>query len=199
MSVAGIARSDIEFVPVVADHPSVPFGDVARREVEALLGGHSDVALLFGAKGLELARSANLKEVHRFTADEIRGQPRLCGLVELRALTVDHVLLEGREDIVTRILANLIEAGQWARRFPREALNQVAIEGKVELADAETAYGDALAEGAALGLEPEKLAMLENLSDWLKGRHLQPAAHRIEPWAEPGVLQIAKKNLRVVA
>lgn len=198
LSVAGIARSDIEFVPVVADHPSVPFGDVARREVEALLGGHSDVALLFGAKGLEVARSANLREVHRFTADEIRKDVRLSGLVELRAVTVDHVLLEGREDIVTRILANLIEAGQWARRFPREALNQAAIEGKVEPEDAETAYGDWLAEGAGLGFEPKRLAALASLSEWLKNHHLLPEPHQIDSWARPGALLAAKENLRAL-
>ncbi|HTM80706.1 ABC transporter substrate-binding protein [Asticcacaulis sp.] len=199
LSVAGIPKSDIEFVPVVADHPSVPFGDVARREVDALLGGQSDVAILFGAKGLELARSAHLKEVHRFKAEEIRTDARLAGLVELRAVTVDHVLLEGREDIVTRIMGNLTEAGRWARAFPKEALKQAAIEGKVEVEDAETAYGDLLPDGARIGFEPERLTALESLSGWLKSRHLLPESHQIGQWAEPGVLLVAKENLRVVA
>jgi ABC-type nitrate/sulfonate/bicarbonate transport system substrate-binding protein len=199
LAVAGIAKSDIEFVPVVADHPSVPFGDVARREVEALLGGQSDVAILFGAKGLELARSANLKEIHRFTAEDIHNDPRLSGLVELRAVTVDRVLLEGRADIVTRILTNLIEAGQWAQAFPKEALKQAAIEGKVETSDAERAYGDRLIEGAVIGLEAEQLVTLESLSGWLKHRHLLPEAHRIDQWAEQDVFQAAKENLRAVA
>lgn len=199
LSVAGISRSDIEFVPVVADHPSVPFGDVARREVEALLSGQTDVALLFGAKGLELARSAHLKEVHRFTAEDIRKDIRLSGLVELRAVTVDHVLLDGRADIVTRILGNLLEAGEWARAFPKEALKQAAIEGKVEAEDAATAYGDWLTEGARIGLEPEPLAALEGLETWLKGRQLLPETHAITDWAEPAILDKAQANLRVTA
>ena len=199
LDVAGINKSDIEFVPVVADHPSVPFGDVARREVEALLGGQNDVALLYGAKGLELARSAHLKEIHRFTAEEIRDSPRLAGLVELRAVTVDHVLLEGRADIVTRILGNLIEAADWAETFPKEAIKQAAIEGKVETDDAATAYGDLLADGAKLGLEPERLAALENLQDWLKHRHLLPENHEIATWIDPTVLQAAKQHLSVEA
>jgi ABC-type nitrate/sulfonate/bicarbonate transport system substrate-binding protein len=199
LDVAGINKSDIEFVPVVADHPSVPFGDVARREVEALLGGQSDVAILFGAKGLELARSAHLQEIHRFTAQDIRHNPRLAGLVELRAVTVDHVLLEGRGDIVTRLLGNLIEAANWASAFPKEALKQAAIEGKVELDDAATAYGDLLAEDAALGWESERLAALEALQNWLKHRHLLPEAHQIAAWADPSVLQAAQQNLSIVA
>jgi ABC-type nitrate/sulfonate/bicarbonate transport system substrate-binding protein len=199
LDVAGIARADIEFVPVVADHPSVPFGDVARREVEALLGGQSDVALLFGAKGLELARSAHLKDVHRFTAEDIRNDPRLSGLVELRAVTVDHVLLEGREDIVTRILTNLLEAGDWAAAFPKEALKQAAIEGKVEPEDAAVAYGDRLPEGARIGLEADRLTALEGLRAWLKNRHLLPQPHHINAWAAPSVLQAARAHLRVVA
>ncbi len=199
LDVAGIARSDIEFVPVVADHPSVPFGDVARREVEALLGGQSDVSILFGAKGLELARSANLKEVHRFTAEDIRNEPRLAGLVELRAVTVDRVLLEGRADIVTRILSNLMQAGEWAQAFPKEALKQAAIEGKVEIADAETAYGGRLPESARLDLEPERLSALEALQDWLKKRHLLPEGHQIDQWLELGPLRSARQNLSAYA
>jgi ABC-type nitrate/sulfonate/bicarbonate transport system substrate-binding protein len=199
LDVAGINKSDIEFVPVVADHPSVPFGDVARREVEALLGGHSDVALLYGAKGLELARSAHLKEVHRFTAEDIYANPRLAGLVELRAVTVDNVLLEGRADIVTRILGNLIEAANWAESFPKEAIKQAAIEGKVETDDAATAYGDLLGASAKLGLEPERLTALEALQDWLKNRHLLPTDHEIGPWTDPTVLQAALQHLSVEA
>ncbi|CAL4866312.1 hypothetical protein MMA231_00552 [Asticcacaulis sp. MM231] len=199
LDVAGITKSDIEFAPVVADHPSVPFGDVARREVEALLGGQSDVAILFGAKGLELARSAHLKEVHRFTAEEIRSHPRLAGLVELRAVTVDHVLLEGRADIVTRLLGNLIEAAHWAEAFPKEAIKQAAIEGKVESDDAATAYGDLLGASAKLGLEPERLAAMEDLQNWLKHRHLLPEHHQIAAWTDPSVLQAAKQNLNVEA
>lgn len=199
LDVAGINKSDIEFVPVVADHPSVPFGDVARREVEALLGGQSDVAILYGAKGLELARSAHLKEVHRFTAEDIYANPRLAGLVELRAVTVDHVLLEGRADIVTRLLGNLIEVADWAATFPKEAIKQAAIEGKVENDDAATAYGEFLADGAKLGLEPERLVALEGLQGWLKHRHLLPADHEIGTWTDPTVLQAAKQTLSVEA
>ena len=58
LAFAGVASQDIEFAPVVADHPSVPFGDVARREVEALLSGQTNLA------GIEVAKtisSAGLK------------------------------------------------------------------------------------------------------------------------------------------
>ena len=196
---AGVSQHDVEFAPVVADHPSVPFGDIARREVEALLGGHTDVAILFGAKGLELARSAHLQELHRFEAEDIRQQPSLSGLVELRAVTVDHPLLEGDPEVVTRILSQLIAAGGWAERFPREALRQIAIEGRVEEADAGDAYGSLVAEGARLGLEAERLSAIQDLQVWLKSRHLVPDDHHIADWSRPDIFTAAQKRLKAVA
>lgn len=199
LSVAGVPAKDIEFVPLVADHPSVPFGDIARREIEALLGGQSDVALLYGAKGLELARIHNLNAVHVFTAEDIKTDARLTGLVELRALTVDSDLLEGREDIVTRITAVLLEAAGWALDFPKEALKQVAIEGKVEVSDAISAYGSLLAEGSRLGLEADDLLALSALQTWLKARHLIPDSHQIDPWLRQGVLLAARQRQKFYA
>ena len=194
LSLAGIPQRDIEWAPVIADHPSVPFGDIARREVEALLSGQTDVALLYGAKGLEVARNAHLKIVHRFQATDIRDDPRLTGLVELRAVTVDSTLLDARDDLVARILKNLLDASAWADAFPKEALRQVALEGKVESADAQAAYAGLIADGARLSLSPADLAALDNLHTWLKARHLVPAAHTVESWLRPEVLQKATQK-----
>ncbi len=196
LAVGAVALRDIEFAPVVADHPSVPFGDIARREVEAVLGGHADVAILFGAKGLELARSAHLHEVHRFEPEDIRDSPQLAGLVELRALTVDQPFLDANEDVVTRIVARLIEAASWAEAFPKEALRQVSVEGKVEEADALTAYGSLIVEGARLGIEGDRLAQLGDLQSWLKTRHLLPQDHHIGSWLRADILDAAQRHSR---
>ncbi len=195
----GIATKDIEFATVAADHPSVPFGDVARREVEALLGGHTDVALLFGAKGLELARAAGLHEVRRFEAEDIRADSRLDGLVELRALTVDQPFLEADPDTVARIVGTLLQARGWAQAFPREALRHIAAEGQVEAADAEAAYGALIPDGLALGLEPHRLSQIDALHNWLKQKHLIPDVHGIDAWARQDVLEAAETHLKVVA
>lgn len=198
LKVSGISLHDIEFAPVVADHPSVPFGDIARREVEALLSGHADVAILFGAKGLELARSAHLHEVHRFTADDIRSQPRLAGLVELRAVTADEPFIEANPEVVARILNILLQAAPWAESFPKEALRHVAIEGKVEETDAAAAYGDHLADGATLGLEPDRLDRLAELQAWLKVRHLVPDDHDIGIWLRADILDDARQRSKAL-
>ncbi len=195
----GIATRDIEFAVVAADHPSVPFGDVARREVEALLSGHTDAALLFGAKGLELARTAGLTEVRRFEAEEIRADPRLDGLVELRALTVDAPFLDADPDTVARILGALLQAADWARAFPREALRHIAAEGKVETPDAEAAYGALIPDGLALGLESHRLTQIDALRNWLKQKHLIPDVETGDEWARPDVLAQAETHLKVVA
>ncbi len=195
----GVAPRDIEFVTTAADHPSVPFGDIARREVEALLSGHTDAALLFGAKGLELARAAGLQEVRRFEAEEIRTDPRLDGLVELRALTVDQPFLEAEPEIVARITGTLLQAGDWARAFPKEALRHIAAEGKVETGDAEAAYGSLIVEGLGLGLEAERLSQIDGLHNWLKQKHLIHDVHSLNEWAQRDVLQQAETHLKIVA
>ncbi len=195
----GVATKDIEFAVVAADHPSVPFGDVARREVEALLSGHTDAALLFGAKGLELARAAGLQEVRRFEAEEIHADPRLDGLVELRALTVDDPLLDADPEIVTRIAGTLLQAGEWARAFPKETLRHIAAEGKVETGDAEAAYGSLITDGLALGLEPDRISQIGVLHNWLKQKHLIPDVHTLDEWTRRDVLAAAETHLKIVA
>jgi len=196
---SSVTARDVEFVPIVADHPSVPFGDIARREIEALLSGQMDVALLFGAKGLELVQHHNLCEIHRFSAEDIRKDSRLSGLVELRALTADSVLIEGCEDIVTRITGVLLEASHWASNFPKEAVKQAAIEAKVEIGDAATAYGSLLATSAGLDLSTENLLALTGLQTWLKARQLVPDSHQIDSWLRPEILLAARKNRHLVA
>ncbi|MFT4089158.1 MAG: ABC transporter substrate-binding protein [Asticcacaulis sp.] len=204
LGVAGIAAKDIEFHNIIADHPSTPFGDIARREVEAVLSGQAEAGLLFGAKGLELARAANLKIVHTFTPEDIRDDPRLEGLIELRTLTVDYPFLEANPEVVARLLGLLSEASGWAQTFPKEALNHVAHEGKVEAPDAEAGYGGLLAQGASLGLEDYRLRHLEALNVWLKARHAIAEAVPLENWVRKDILELAlsgggSQKLSVVA
>ena len=78
----------------------------------------------------------------------------------------------------------------------REAFEIIRLGIDIEL---NAVYGDLLADGAKLGLEPERLAALEGLQDWLKHRHLLPADHEIDIWTDPTVLQAAKQNLSVEA
>lgn len=199
LKAGGVAPAEVEFVPVAADHPSVPFGDIARRDIDALMSGHTDAALLFGAKGLELARAAHLTEVHRFTAEEIRKDPNLSGLVELRTLSVDHALLDAHEEVITRITALLLETARWAAAFPKEALHQAALECQVEESDAALSYGGLIADGAGLGLGDDRLAALAEVQAWLKARHLLPETHHLGPWLRPEVLRDAEHRLRAVA
>ncbi|WP_200862192.1 ABC transporter substrate-binding protein [Asticcacaulis sp. YBE204] len=191
LGTVGIKATDIEFHNIVADHPSTPFGDIARREIEAVLSGQADAGLLFGAKGLELARAAGVKVIHAFTPDAIRRDPALSGLVELRTLTVDYPFLEANEGVVARLVKQLTSATDWAVQFPKEALNHIALEGKVEVPDAAEAYGDLIPEGAALGEEDWRIDDLQALLDWLKARHAVEATVELRPWQRTDVLNKA--------
>lgn len=188
LAYTGSSPEAVEFTNVVSDHPSVPFGDIARREIEALLGGQTDAAILYGAKGLELARAAGLRELHRFSARDIHSDPRLSGLIELRAVTVDEPFLDAKPDVVARLLRRLSEAHHWAHTFPREALNQIAIEGKVSAELAHEAYGDLFVEGAQIGLETFRLKQLTQLEQWLKARGFISDSLPVDHWLRPDVI-----------
>jgi len=183
LRVAGLKSSDVTYVNIVADHPSAPFGDIARREVEAVLSGHADVGLLFGAKGLELARQAGLKVVKSFEAEDIRDDPRLKGLVELRTLSIDYPFLEANEAVAGKLVTALGEASTWAARFPKQALSHIALEGKVEAEDALSAYGELVPAGVALGSEDWRLADLQDLLDWLKIRQAVEPSLELADWS----------------
>ncbi|GGZ26802.1 hypothetical protein GCM10011273_10470 [Asticcacaulis endophyticus] len=186
---AGSGPEAVEFTNVVSDHPSVPFGDIARREIEALLGGQTDAAILYGAKGIELARAAGLRELHRFSATDIRHDDRLSGLIELRAVTVDDPFLEAEPNVVARLLRQLSEAHHWAQTFPKEALNQIAIEGKVSADLAFEAYGDLFVEGAQIGLEAFRQKPLSDLEQWLKTRGFIAADLSVGDWLRSDIIQ----------
>lgn len=188
LDLGGLKPADVNFHNLVAGHPSTPFGDIARREIEAVLSGQADAGLLFGAKGLELARTAGLKIVHAFEAADIRDNPRLAGLVELRTLTIDYPFLEANEEIVARLVQSLAGAADWARSFPKQALSHLAEEGKVEPEDAVRAYGELIPEGTAVGAEDWRLADLRRLLDWLKNRQAVAGSVDLTAWSRTDVL-----------
>ncbi|MFT3998564.1 MAG: ABC transporter substrate-binding protein [Asticcacaulis sp.] len=205
-SVLGLVElkpADVTFANVVADHPSAPFGDISRREIEAVLSGQADAGLLFGAKGLELARHAGLKVVHAFAPETICSDPRLNGLIELRSLSIDYPFLEANEGVVTRLLEALDEAADWAREFPKQALSHIAEEGKVEPQSAIDAYGALIPDGVALGAEDWRLADLDGLLGWLKGRRAVADDLDIGAWARTDLLKRSaaggKRRLNAVA
>lgn len=188
LQVAGVAAKDVDFTPVAADHPNVPFGDIARREIEALVSQHTEAALLFGARGLEQARGAGLRTLHAFSARDIHNDPRLEGLIEQRALTVDADLLAAHPDKVERIVERLKEAEAFARHNPREALRQAAYESKSELADTESAHGDLLTDSVHLDLSPAAFSRLERLKTWLAVRGKLPETLDLDAWTRNDAL-----------
>ena len=118
----------------------------------------------------------------------------LSGLIELRAVTADELFIEANPDVVARILKNLLQAASWAESFPKEALRHVAVEGRVEEADAVAAYGAHIADGARLGLEIDRLQRLAELQACLKVRHLVPDDHDIDTWLRSDILDDAQQR-----
>lgn len=184
LAFAGITPKDVDITPVAAGHPNAPFGDIARREIESLLNQTSEAALFFGAKGAELARSAGLRIVHRFSAREIFEEPSLEGLIEQRALTVDANLLAAHPEAVARIEARLNEAAEFAERFPREALRHAAYECQSEVDDVQATHGELLAQSARLNLDAASLKRLKGLQQWLAARDKLAEDLDLSQWSD---------------
>jgi ABC-type nitrate/sulfonate/bicarbonate transport system substrate-binding protein len=193
LAFSGISPLQASLTALPADAPNVPFGDVARREIEALQSGRVDAILMYGARGLENIRTHGLKELHHFTAQTIADTPALEPLIEQRALTVDPLLFEEHAEVVARIQARLAEVPGWAQAFPKEALNQAALEARVSVEDAQSAYGDLIARSARLGLETERLERLERLRHWMIARGLiSDSPVTLAAWAQvPRALTMA--------
>lgn len=169
---AGLLPDDVKLTPLRVDAPSAPYGDVTRRDIEALKAGRTDAILLYGARGIESLRQSGLKALHRFAPEDIATDPRLEGLIEQRVLTVDPLLFETHADVIRRIGDRLNEVASWAADFPKEALNQAALEAGASIEDTAAAHGSLLAESARLTLEPAALARLGRLRTWLVGNGL---------------------------
>ncbi len=180
---------------VATGDPMSRAGHVGEQELGALIRRETDVALLFGAKGLEQARHPQVREVYRFSPSMAWSDPRLSGLVELRAVSVDEGLLDADPRIVRRILRRLVEASLWANAFPSEAYVQAAYETGVYLNDATQAYAPLIGESAALSLNFRALKDLDALSQFMATLGHMALAVDCPSWAAPNLLSEILANL----
>ena len=118
----GLSIGDVELVDL--DHDDDPFVEIpvaARRpgrgydeEVFALVRGEVDAVFVTGARGREVEADLEARRVIDLETD-----------IAL-PLTVDGELARNHPDIVQRILAIAISAGEWAKDHPAHALAHLA-------------------------------------------------------------------------
>lgn len=195
LSLDGIGREAVEWVDVAADavdRNAAPLASGARNtashslyaaETRALIRGDVDAIHVKGALGKEVAflLGAHVVADIGFHPDPMvrinNGVPR--------PLTVDAATLRDHPEIVTRLLARVHEVDAWARTHPIDTLKAISRETGSAEQWVRAAYGDWVAEGLKIGLEPDVIAALGAFKDFLLDEGFLPDDFDVEDWIVP--------------
>jgi ABC-type nitrate/sulfonate/bicarbonate transport system substrate-binding protein len=148
-----------------------------RGEVDAITGGFSAEI----AEALGLVRIFN----SRGEAHPAAKRP------SLRALVVHETLLEEKFDWVVRILARHLQAADWARSHPVEAVKLVARDHGLSPEALEHRFPQ-LIKGLQLDLAPEKIESLKQQKDFYFRHGFIPKDFDAEAWIDPRPLEAAR-------
>jgi ABC-type nitrate/sulfonate/bicarbonate transport system substrate-binding protein len=191
----GLALRDVERVDTVhpADEPGHDIGSGEgfrqrrrhgyRAEALALLRGDVDAIYVKGALGLETARLLGaevIADIGFHPDPKVRinnGTPR--------TLTVDAGLIEERPDIVSRFLARVIDAGEWAQAHPDETIAYIAREAGSSAEWVRAAYGADAHLRLGTFLSDESIAALGDFKDFLFEHGFLAADFDAAAWIDP--------------
>ena len=161
------------------------------REVLALVRREVDVVFVKGATGLEAANMIGARVIIDTGAQTNRllhannGNPR--------PLTVDAELLEQHPDLVARVLAATIEAGEWASGHAAEVCAYIGRETRAAEHWVRYAYPANLHLQLTIDLEQPDIAAFANFKDFLLKHAFIPADFDVAAWIDPAPLDAARR------
>ncbi|MDE1180863.1 ABC transporter substrate-binding protein [Paraburkholderia sp.] len=167
------------------------------REAQALLRGEADVVFVKGATGLEIANVLNAHVLIDISAQSNRRLHANNGTP--RPLTVDAQLLRERPDLVERVLARTLDAGNWAAAHASELNDYVAREVRTAEHWVTRAYPGGLHAQLSIGLDPHALAALADFKQFLFKWGFIPSDFDFDAWIDPAPLAGAIKLRRAQA
>jgi ABC-type nitrate/sulfonate/bicarbonate transport system substrate-binding protein len=219
LDAVGLTLDDVELVELpttprgLADEPPVRNRGAAQLlateraqefsfEALALARNEVDVVFVKGASGLDAANLigarviVDLDDQPDRLAHANNGTPR--------PLTVDSAFLKERPDLVTRVLARAIQAGEWAGAHPQAATAYIARETRSAEHWVEQAYGPQLASQLQIGLDPTAIAALANFKQFLFKHEFIAQDFDVASWIDPVPLAtaralLAERNLAAAA
>ncbi|MFG3051737.1 ABC transporter substrate-binding protein [Kitasatospora sp. NPDC048239] len=189
LALAGLTLDDARLVDV----PAAPGGGQWAAELAALRDGTVDAVYVKGALAVEAARRIGAEvAVELDTAPDRRtrvnnGTPR--------PVTVHQSLLEDHPDLVTRFLAVLLEAADWAAEHPAEVVRILQAETGAGAEGVAGAYAPGSHRTLHLDLSEERLGLLEQQERFLHRQGFLDAAVDIRGWADPEPLRAARALL----
>lgn len=116
-----------------------------------------------------------------------RTDPRPSARGELRLLTVSGELWREHRSVVVDAVVRLLQAADWARAHPDEALRHIA----AEMSISETAMHRRrldLAGWCAVGCDPAQVALLAARKDLLLATDSIPDDFPVDAWVDPSIV-----------
>lgn len=182
-----IERFEQPVVPVVPDDKPDFFGDAFRHRIALLKLGKVDaVAASIPPDAGAFPKLSILYDTRLHPDPLERVNPSV-----LRGLVVSGALLRERRDIVVRILARLLEAGDWALANPLEALRLAARDLRVAPERLAAGY-ESVAQGVQLDFDEVRLGALAVQKRFLFEHGLIERDFDLDDFVDTGPLEEAR-------
>lgn len=197
LSTVGLTLDDVRIVEIWRDKPSA---STRERSTGSLFGG--DVAAEALRRGDIDAIAVRLDEAEVRALDlveiyDTRKHPDPLARVHpsvLRGIVVSADLIRERRDVLVRVLARLLEAGEWALDHPLQARDEVAADLHQAPETLTLNFGD-IAAGVQIDLNPSLVAALRVQKDFLLQHRLIRHDFDIDAWVDPAPLHEARQLL----
>lgn len=192
LSVCGVGEDEVEWTDVDATDPE-GYQSVGQRgwggrplyaaEFHALVRGEVDAIHVKGSLGHEYALLAG---AHVVVDTGFHPDPKIrVNNGAPRPLTVDAATLDQYPAVARRLLAHVVEAGEWAEAHPDETFAYIARETGSPDQFVRAAYGgDTLHQRLKTDLDPASIAALQDFSDFLFDRGFLPARVDVAAWID---------------
>jgi ABC-type nitrate/sulfonate/bicarbonate transport system substrate-binding protein len=210
LATAGLTLKDVELVWGDIERPIVDLKAAAastiqslgnatsrhswhRQALFSLIRGEVDAVTFQGTTATELTALLGAAVIYDVGLDEPdpvlrsnNGGPE--------ALTISGKLIEEHPDLVARVVARLLEAGEWAHTHPEDAVRFVAREQYIAEELVTLTYGPTLERVFRTDLAPEKIAGLRAQKDFLL-RHGFIQDFDFDAWIDHRPLEWATERL----
>ncbi len=210
LATEGLGKADVQWVELVIERnsfekrvpPAGGLGPVPARisqrgggefwrEAAALIRGEVDAIFVKGSRGAELA---NFLGSHLIVDIGRHPDPLVVANNHSpRTFTVDGHLLRSRPDLVARVLARVLDAGQWAADHPAETAAYIGREVGSTVPWVQFAYGDDLHHHLRTDLDEKHIAALESFTAFLGDHGFLAARFSVRDWIDAAPLAAAQR------
>jgi ABC-type nitrate/sulfonate/bicarbonate transport system substrate-binding protein len=165
-----------------------------REEIAAFLQHKVDVIGSAGPRGLENRALVGAHIVH-----DISQQPARLAKTSNSfpyTFTVSGHLLKEHPELVARLLARVLEAGEWAKTHHDEAVRVTALELGVAEEFVVQAFGESLSKQLEVNLSDDNVAALRLRKSFLLKHGFLPNDFDLDAWIDPTPLREAQRIVR---